>query len=78
MEPWPAPLRWIHGYDIRALHSIPPVLGLLCWDGGHERFCGDCYTLPSLLQWQNHLLNATITDLWETNSRVLRLATHKG
>ena len=36
-----------------------------------------CYTLPSLLQWQNHLLNATITDLWETNSRVLRLATHK-
>jgi hypothetical protein len=37
-----------------------------------------CYTLPSLLQWQNHLLNATITDLWETNSRVLRLATHKG
>lgn len=36
-----------------------------------------CYTLPSLLQWQNHLLNATITDLWETNSRVLRLVTHK-
>jgi hypothetical protein len=37
-----------------------------------------CYTLPSLLQWQNHLLNATVTDLWETNSRVLRLVTHKG
>jgi hypothetical protein len=36
-----------------------------------------CYTFPSLLQWQNHLLNATITDLWETNSRILRLVTHK-
>jgi hypothetical protein len=36
-----------------------------------------CYTLPSLLQWQNHLLNATITDLWETNSRILQSVTHK-
>jgi hypothetical protein len=36
-----------------------------------------CYTLPSLMQWQNHLLNATITDFWETNSRVLQSVTHK-
>jgi hypothetical protein len=36
-----------------------------------------CYTLPSLMQWQNHLLNATITDLWETNSRILQSVTHK-
>ena len=36
-----------------------------------------CYTLPSLLQWQNQLLNATITDLWETNSRILQSVTHK-
>ena len=36
-----------------------------------------CYTLSSLLQWQNHLLNATISDLWKTNSQILRLVTHK-
>jgi hypothetical protein len=36
-----------------------------------------CYTVPSFLQWQNHLLNATISDLWKTNSQILRLVTHK-
>ena len=36
-----------------------------------------CYTVPSLLQWQSHLLSVTIADLWETNTRILRLVTHK-
>jgi hypothetical protein len=36
-----------------------------------------CYTFAGLMQWQNHLLNAGITDLRETNSRILRLVTHK-
>ena len=36
-----------------------------------------CYTVPSLLQWQSHLLSVTIADLWETNTRILQLVTHK-
>ena len=36
-----------------------------------------CYTVPSLLQWQTNLLNATVIDVWNTNARILQSVTYK-
>lgn len=36
-----------------------------------------CYTFSSLLQWQSHLLSATVADLWDTNAKLLQSVTRK-
>ena len=37
----------------------------------------DCRTPDGLLRWQSNLLNETLSDLADTNARILRLLSHK-
>lgn len=36
-----------------------------------------CSTVYGLLQWQSNLLNETLADLTDTNTRILRLVSHR-